>query len=83
MFISWWILSIFNFSIIFITKIALKTKIFIWLPIYIAYLTFLVYYPFSVVQSENLGFSSIFFIMIEGIRLVMKAHSYFRTKLLY
>lgn len=82
-FLSWWIMAVIQYGIILITKVALITNIYVWLPLYLIYLTFLVYYPISVVSSEHLGFASVFIIMCEGIRMLMKSHSYFRTKLLY
>lgn len=82
-FLSWWMLAILQYTIIPITKIGLKNPIFVWAPIYVVHLVCLVYLPISIVTSADLGLGSVFILMCEGVRMMMKSHSYFRTKLLY
>ena len=80
---TWMILATIFFCIVFVTKIALKTPKYVWLPIYICHaasnLTVATYFA----KSEDLGFASVIIIMAESVRMLMKAHSYLRTKVLY
>ena len=82
-FVAWFVLAFIHFSMIFLVKIALKTTLIIWLPLYIAHQSLLFGYAISVSLNNELGFASVFILSCEGIRMVMKSHSYFRTKLLY
>ena len=82
-FVAWWKLTFIHFTIIFLVKIALKTTIKVWLPLYILHQALLYGYAISVSLNNELGFASVFILSCEGIRMVMKSHSYFRTKLLY
>ena len=82
-FLNWCILVLIHFSIIPLVKIALKTKIFVWLPLYISHILCIVYFSLQVSYTANLGFASVFIIMCEGTRMFMKSHSYLRSKLLY
>ena len=81
--LTWLILATIFFSIVFITKIALRTHRYFWIPLYICHvsanLTVAIYFA----KSEDLGFASVLIIMAESVRMLMKAHSYIRTKLLY
>ena len=80
---SWLILATIFFLIVFIMKIALRTNRYIWIPLYVCHvsanLTVAIYFA----KSEDLGFASVLIIMAESVRMLMKAHSYLRTKLLY
>ena len=82
-FVSWWILVFCHFTIIPITYIAIQTSIKIWLPLYVLHLMVLIAFPGYISTGDHLGFASGFIIMCEGVRMLMKSHSYFRTKLLY
>ena len=82
-FLSWWMLAFIQYTIIPITKFAMKSSIIIWGPIYIVHLGFLVYLPISIVTTMDMGLGSVFILMCEGVRMMMKSHAYFRTKLLY
>lgn len=82
-FLSWWVLTLIHFSIIPIVFLAVKTSKYLWLPIYAIHQIVLMYYGISASQNEDIGFACIFIIMCEAIRMLMKSHSYFRTKLLY
>jgi hypothetical protein len=37
----------------------------------------------KVSDSNDIGFASVLIVMIEATRMVLKSHSYFRTKMLY
>ena len=80
---AWMILAVIFFCIVFITKLALRTPNYIWFPIYIAHASANIYVATYFSKSEDLGFASILIIMAESVRMIMKAHSYIRTKLLY
>ena len=82
-FLNWWVLTFIHFSIILIVFLAMKTRMYVWLPAYIANQTILISYGISVSQKDDLGFACIFIILCEAIRMLMKSHSYFRTKVLY
>lgn len=47
------------------------------------HLVTLIWFPISIVISSEMGLGSVFIVMCEGVRMLMKSHSYFRTKLLY
>jgi len=81
--LAWITLSFLFFCIIFVTKIALVTSFYIWLPLYASYITALASTAIFFVKSDDIGFASVIIIMAELVRMIMKAHSYFRTKLLY
>lgn len=80
---AWVVLFAFFYTIIPITKLALKTSIYIWLPIYAAYIVMLIKIATYFSQGGGHGFASIVVMMAEAVRMVMKSHSYFRTKLMY
>lgn len=82
-FIAWIALVSIFFAIILVTKIAIKTSWYIWIPIYIAHIALVVTVATQFSQVEGLGFASVIIIMAESIRMMMKAHSYLRTKLIY
>jgi hypothetical protein len=82
-FIAWIALISIFFTIILVTKIAIKTSWYIWLPLYIGHIAAIVTVSTQFSQVEGLGFGSVIIIMAEAIRLIMKAHSYLRTKLIY
>jgi hypothetical protein len=81
--VAWIALSLIFFCIIFITKIALKTTRYIWIPLYLCHITVLLSAATYFSKSSEMGFGSVIIIMAEAIRMIMKAHSYLRTKLLY
>lgn len=81
--LAWITQTIFFFCIILVTKIALITSYYVWLPLYIAYIIGLTSIAISFAKSDDLGFASVIIIMAELTRMIMKAHSYFRTKMLY
>lgn len=81
--LAWITLSVLFFCIVLVTKIALTTSRYIWLPLYGFYIVSLGSVATYFSQSDDLGFASVIIIMAEFVRMIMKAHSYFRTKLLY
>ena len=82
-FLAWWIIAGFHFTIIFVVYFALKSKAIMWIPLYILHQAILYGYVIFVCTNREIGFACVFIISCEGIRMVMKSHSYFRTKLLY
>lgn len=82
-FLSWWMLAVIQYTIIPITKLAMKSTLIVWGPIYVIHLVTLIWFPISIVISSEMGLGSVFIVMCEGVRMLMKSHSYFRTKLLY
>jgi len=82
-FITWWFLAVVHYSIIILVFIAIKTSMKIWLPLYILHQFSLLYIGINEAVHQPLGFASVFIVLCETIRMVMKSHSYFRTKLLY
>lgn len=82
-FLCWWILAIIHFSVIIVVSIALKTTAIVWMPLYILHQASLFGFAVWCIITNQLGFASVFVIACESIRMVMKSHSYFRTKLLY
>lgn len=81
--LAWITLAVVFFCIIFVTKIALVTSPSLWVPLYITFIIFLISVAGYFVKSDDLGFASVIIIMAELTRMIMKAHSYFRTKMLY
>jgi hypothetical protein len=81
--IAWVCLSVMHFLIILITKIALISKLYVWIPLYILHISSVIIVATYFSKLDNLGFGSIMIIMAESIRIIMKGHSYLRTKLLY
>lgn len=53
------------------------------MPIYFIHQACLLGLAIYVSENEKLGFASVMVIMAEATRMVMKSHSYFRTKVLY
>jgi hypothetical protein len=83
-FITWWLLAFVHYSIILIVFLAVKTSAKIWIPLYIFHQYALLHIGINEATSEKpLGFASVFIVLCETIRMVMKSHSYFRTKMLY
>ena len=81
--LAWLTLSVLFFCILFVTKFALATKVYVWLPLYGCYIVGITSVAIKFAKSDDLGFASVIIIMAELARMVMKSHSYFRTKLLY
>lgn len=77
------VLCAFFYTIIPITKLALKSSIYIWLPVYACYIVMLIKIATYFTQGGEHGFACIVVMMAEAVRMVMKSHSYFRTKLMY
>lgn len=82
-FIAWWLLALVHFTIILVLFVAVKTSAKVWIPLYIFHLYSLVHVGVSTVYNQPLGFATIFIALCETTRMVMKSHSYFRTKMLY
>jgi hypothetical protein len=47
---TWIIITIIHFTIILVTKFALKTSIVLWLPVYFAHLASILYFSIHVAQ---------------------------------
>lgn len=82
-FLTWWLLAILHYTIVILVFIALRTGKAVWMPLYVLHLTALLYFGISEANNNPLGFASKFIVLCETIRMAMKSHSYFRTKLLY
>ena len=80
---AWLLLSVIFYSIILVLKLALKTSKVVWMPVYLLHISSSIWVSIQFSRNEELGFASVIIIMAESIRMIMKAHSYFRTKLLY
>ena len=81
--ITWLMMSFVFFGIVLVTKLALRTSRFIWIPIYIIHCSINFFIAMHNAKSEDLGFASVVIIMCEFVRMLMKAHSYIQTKVLY
>lgn len=53
------------------------------MPLYVIHQTVLIMIGISVSDVKKIGFACVFIILCEAVRMLMKSHSYFRTKLLY
>lgn len=82
-FIAWISLVAAFFLIIIVTKIALRSSYYFWIPLYIGHIAAVMSIATYFSQQEGLGFGSVIIIMAEAVRMIMKAHSYLRTKLIY
>lgn len=81
--LAWLSLTSIFYLIVPVTKIALRTKSWLWVPLYSLHLVTNISVATWFARSEDLGFASVIIIMCEAVRMMMKAHSYFRTKMLY
>jgi hypothetical protein len=81
--LAWIIMTMIFFSIILITKVSLVARYYIWLPLYIGQIAAIISTAVHFSRVQDLGFGSVIIIMAEAIRMIMKGHSYLRTKLLY
>lgn len=73
-----------HYTIVPITKFCIKhPKKYIWLPLYLVHQCMLMGLAIWVSENVKLGFASVMIVMTEATRMVMKSHSYFRTKMLY
>ena len=81
--LAWLCLSTLFFCIVFVMKIALRVNRYVWIPIYLCHCALNLAIATHFTSTEGLGWASIIVIMAESIRMLMKAHSYIRTKLLY
>jgi len=61
--LAWITLTVVFFCIIFVTKIALATSCYVWLPLYVGFISFLTYIAVYFVKSDDLGFASVIIIM--------------------
>lgn len=84
-FVAWWLLAIINYSIICLVKAIFHYHLprFVWVPIYSLIQFSLIYIPIHVISLYQPGFGCRMAIVMEGARMIMKAHSYLRNKLLY
>lgn len=84
-FICWWFLACFNYLVILIVYGVIKNKWSrcFWVTIYAIYQITLLSISTIFVEKFQPGFATCLVIMIEGARMMMKAHSYLRNKLLY
>jgi hypothetical protein len=82
-FLTWWLLAFAHFTIIPILFISLRNSKMVWIPLYITHQAALIHIGVKAVLSQDLGFASVFIALCETVRMVMKSHSYFRTKMLY
>ena len=80
---AWVVMTTVFYLILVVTKIALRTSRYVWIPLYITHLSLILYVATHFAGTKHLGFASIIIIMAEATRMVLKAHSYIRTKLLY
>lgn len=81
--VIWVLLSCIHFTIILIVKIGLKTSKRVYIPLYLAHITALLGTAMWFSEDDTFGFVCIIILMAEATRMVMKSHSYFRTKMLY
>lgn len=61
--LAWITLAVVFFCIIFVTKIALATSYYVWLPLYLGFIAFLTSIAVYFVKSDDLGFASVIIIM--------------------
>lgn len=80
---AWLLMTLVFYAIIPVTKIALKSKSYIGIPLYCLHIATNMGIATHFASYNELGFASAIVIMAESVRMIMKAHSYFRTKLLY
>lgn len=80
---AWLALVSLFFLIILVTKFALRHSAYFWIPLYILHIALMISIATYFSQQKGLGFGSVMIIMAEAIRMIMKAHSYLRTKLVY
>ena len=82
-FLVWWALAAVHYTIILIVFVGVKSSKKIWIPLYIIHQYALIHVGIYESYTHNLGFASVFILLCETVRMVMKSHSYFRTKMLY
>lgn len=84
-FVCWWVLSIINFTVVPLVHytVTLELSKAIWIPLYVMHQLLFLCLPSMCVEKFKPGFGACMIIMIEGARMMMKSHSYFRNKLLY
>ena len=81
--VAWFCLALNFYSIVLVTKLAIRAHALFWVPLYLAQISmgFIIATYFATI--DDLGFSSVIIIMAEMVRMLMKSHSYLRNKLLY
>ena len=82
-FLYWWLLAFWHYSIILLVMFAMKSSIATWAPLYVFHQCILLAIGIYATKTKDIGFACIFIILCEAVRMLMKSHSYFRTKLLY
>ena len=82
-FLAWWTLVIHHFTIIPITKVGIDISLILGIILYLIHLAFITWFSLNLIPLANLGFAARMIILAEGTRMMMKSHSYFRTKMLY
>jgi sterol O-acyltransferase len=85
LFICWWMLAFINYSVVPLVYYTIKSNLssYIWVPLYLAHQAALLCIPMLFVEKYSPGLGTCMIVMIEGIRMMMKSHSYLRNKLLY
>jgi sterol O-acyltransferase len=81
--LAWLSLALTFYSIVPLMKVALRTTRWIWIPLYCLQIGTNLTVATWFARKEGLGFASVIIIMCESVRMMMKAHSYFRTKMIY
>jgi sterol O-acyltransferase len=84
-FICWWLLAFINYTVVPLVYFVVKAKLnrWLWVPLYLVHQAVLLCVPSMFVEQYKPGFGNCMVIMIEGVRMMMKSHSYLRNKLLY
>lgn len=82
-FFGWWALALWHYTMIILVYLAMKTRVYLWLPLYFLHQIVLVMIGIKIATIKKIGFACVFVVLCEAFRMVMKSHSYFRTKLLY
>ena len=82
---TWVLMFMYSYLVIWLVKsiVIVSISYRIWIPLYIIYQLILVVFAGFITRFCELSFGSSMIVMCECFRLMMKIHSYFRTKLLY
>jgi sterol O-acyltransferase len=83
--VCWWLLTLVEFSVVPLVYYTIKMELtrWVWVPLYVLQQAVLLCLPSMCVEMFQPGFGACMIIMIEGARMMMKSHSYFRNKILY
>lgn len=81
----WFVLATIGFTVVPLVHYTVKLNLskLLWIPLYLLHQLALLCLPTLFVEKYQPGFGACMIIMIEGARMMMKSHSYFRNKLLY